>query len=421
MLVVAFEQGAASAAEIASALAADTPLAFLIPDSPYTERLRPVLAELGTVVPLTGGDEDVRRLKELRPTGIVTYTEPLLRDTARIAEALDLPGHSVATVGLLTDKIRQRGRLAEAGVDSVRQHVINGPSDWPAAIAAVGLPAVVKPLDGGGSRDTHLIEDEATAHRLSRVLPGGLVLEEYLEGRPSLPYGDFVSVESLCSPERITHVAVTGKLPMLPPFRESGQLWPADLPAAELTEITDLVTRTLRALGVEFGITHTEVKLTPDGPRIIEVNGRLGGLINELYRNAAGMDLVRIAGLRAMGEPAWAEPAVPDRVYFQYWGSAPIRLCQLVDVPGARKVRQVKGISGYRTFVPHGQWITTGVMTCRLDMIWGDTEDHPAMFAALDEALAKVNYEFRFDSGETVTLPPPRTWATSDSAPGESS
>lgn len=421
MLVVAFEQGAASAAEIAAALAADTPLAFLVPESPYTQRLRPVLAELGTVVPLTGGDEDVERLRALRPTGIVTYTEPLLRDTARLTTALGLPGHSVATVGLLTDKLRQRGRLAEAGVDSVRQHVVRGPEDWPAAVAAVGLPAVVKPLYGGGSRDTYLVEDEATALRLSGTMTGELVLEEYLRGRPSLPYGDFVSVESLCSPDGVTHVAVTGKLPMLPPFRESGQLWPADLPAGELAAITDLATRTLLALGVDFGITHTEIKLTPDGPRVIEVNGRLGGLINDLYRTSAGLDMVRIGGLQAMGEPVSAKPPVPDRVHFQYWGSAPIRRSQLLGVPGARTVRRVKGISGYRSFVRPGQWITSGVMTCRLDMIWGDTEDHPAMFAALDEALAQVSYEFRFDSGETVTLPPPRPWATSDRAPGEPS
>jgi hypothetical protein len=45
-----------------------------------------------------------------------------------------------------------------------------------------------------------------------------------------------------------------------------------------------------------------------------------------------------------------------------------------------------------------------------MDMVCGDAEDHPAMFAALDEALANLTYEFRFDNGETVSQAPPRTW-----------
>ena len=46
-----------------------------------------------------------------------------------------------------------------------------------------------------------------------------------------------------------------------------------------------------RALGVENGITHAEVRLTARGPVIIEVNGRLGGdLIPFLGKIATGID-----------------------------------------------------------------------------------------------------------------------------------
>jgi hypothetical protein len=410
MLAIAYDRGAASAAEIATALASHTPLAFLVPGGDYIDWVRPVLAELGQVVPLTGGDEDVDRVRELAPDGIVTYSEDMLRDTARLTTALGLPGHSVETIRLLTDKFDQRERLARAGVDSVRHHVIATAADWPAALRAVGLPAIVKPLYGGGSRDTYLVPDEETAMRLAGTLPDGMVLEEFLVGRPSLPYGDFVSVESLCSAGTITHVAVTGKFPMMPPFRELGHIWPAALPPGELAEVTDLVTRALRALEVTSGVTHTEVKLTADGPRIIEVNGRLGGLVNELSRRAAGLDLVRVAGLRALGEDAWAEPVDPVRVFFQYWGAGPTERCQLVKTHGVKAARRVKGITGYRPMIRPGQYLPGGVMTCRMDMVCGDAEDHPAMFAALDEALAHLTYEFSFDNGETVSQAPPRTW-----------
>jgi carbamoylphosphate synthase large subunit len=419
MLAVAFDRGAASAAEVAAAVGKDTPLAFLIHENAHTERVRPVLAELGTVVPLTGDDRDIDRVRALRPDGIVTFSEPMLRDTARLATALGLPGHRVDTVELLTNKTLQRERLAEAGVDSLRHHEINSREDWPAALRMVGLPAVVKPMYGGGSRDTYLIEDEQTAERLCRSLSERLVLEEFLRGRPSLPYGDYVSVESLCAPDRITHLAVAGKFPQLPPFRELGQFWPADLPPGERAAVLDLVTRTLEALGVEFGITHTEVKLTPDGPRIIEVNGRLGGLVNELSRRAAGLDLVRIGTLMALGEPAWADPVDPLRVYFQYWGSGPTGHCQLIGTTGAKELRRVKGIAAHHQFVRPGQWLHGGVMTSLIEIVCGDADDHPAMFATLDEAFSKISHEFRFDSGETVTMHPPRPWAESYSLSGE--
>ncbi|MCU7821156.1 acetyl-CoA carboxylase biotin carboxylase subunit family protein [Kitasatospora sp. DSM 101779] len=412
MLVIAYDHGAAAAAEIATALSADTPLAFLVPRTEHTVQVRPLLEQLGTVVDLSGGDEDIARVRALRPDGIVTYSEPMLRDTARIAAALGLPGHGPETVLLLTDKHRQRRRLAQAGVDSVRHHPVHAPEDWPAALEAVGLPAIVKPLYGGGSRDTHLVRDEAALARLAERHPAGMMVEEYLQGRPSLPYGDYVSVESVCAPGRITHVSISGKFPMAPPFREQGQFWPSALPPEELAAVGDLTARALRALGVDFGVTHTEVKLTAAGPRIIEVNGRLGGLVNEISRRAAGVDLIRLAGLRAMGKDDWAEPAPMDRVYFQYWGAGPAERCRLTGVQGGREARAVRGITAYRPIVRPGQWLFDGGMTCQLDMVCGEAADHKAMFAVLDEALGRICYDFRFEDGRTVRLAPPRPWST---------
>lgn len=42
-------------------------------------------------------------------------------------------------------------------------------------------------------------------------------------------------------------------------------------------EVVDVLTRAHRAMGVTNALTHTEVMLTASGPRIVEVNARLGG------------------------------------------------------------------------------------------------------------------------------------------------
>ena len=51
-----------------------------------------------------------------------------------------------------------------------------------------------------------------------------------------------------------------------------------------------------------YGLTHTELKLTASGPRIIEINGRLTGHMNLTTRSTLGIDLVRLGGLLALGE-----------------------------------------------------------------------------------------------------------------------
>ena len=49
----------------------------------------------------------------------------------------------------------------------------------------------------------------------------------------------------------------------------------------------------LDAVGFDFGPAHTEVRLTPAGPVVVEINPRLaGGMIPELVAHALGINLV---------------------------------------------------------------------------------------------------------------------------------
>jgi len=60
--------------------------------------------------------------------------------------------------------------------------------------------------------------------------------------------------------------------------------------------VPDLATAATKALRVRTGFLHTEIKVTPSGPRVIEVNGRLGGGLPNLLQQAAGFDLLRALG-----------------------------------------------------------------------------------------------------------------------------
>ncbi|BFU46063.1 ATP-grasp domain-containing protein [Krasilnikovia sp. MM14-A1004] len=410
-LAVVYDKGAVHPVEAVTAIAPLAPTLFLVAPSDHAQRLLPVMRQLGEARVLADDiGADVSALRGRKLGGIVTFSEKMVPRTAALADRLSLPYHSLATTRLLTDKYAQRERLRMRGVDTTRSAPIHRLADWPRALRTVGLPAVLKPLRGGGSRDTYPIDDPDTGLRLAtQLLDGvdaayGLVLEELLRGRDTLPVGDYVSVESAVVQGRIRHLAVTGKLPQAEPFREVGQFWPACAAPGERARILDLTTKALEALEIQLGVTHTEVKLTADGPRIIEVNGRLGGHLNELSRRATGIDLVRIAAGIALGRPVDDVPPIPSRVFWQFRSPAPLDAVSLDEASGGRDVAGIPGITRYVPYLKPGERIDAGVMTNPLDLVCGDADDHRAMAAQIDRLKDVLSYRFTFHDGRQRTL-----------------
>ncbi|MDX2395111.1 MULTISPECIES: ATP-grasp domain-containing protein [unclassified Streptomyces] len=398
-LVVVYDRGAANVSEIAKALTKVAPLVFVTKQgSEHAELLLPLLRDMGEVVTFQNTPEEVvGRLRTISLGGITTFSEAMLLETAELAAELGLPYHSRHTARLLTDKFLQRQRLNETGTGSVAGWLLTRPEDWPEALRHVNLPVIVKPLRGEGSRNTHRVDSFEEGLRLVTQLLAvepALVVEHFLTGRPCHPYGDYVSVESITCRGVISHIAVTGKFPLIPPFRETGQFWPAPLSNEEQQSLRDLAGAAIRSLGITTGITHTEIKLTGSGPRVIEVNGRLGGNINELSIRAAGLDMVELAGRVALGEVVETDPVTQGRVVFQYSNPAPPYPCRLSSVSGQRQLRNTEGITGYRVWIRPGTPINGGVSTHELDLILGEAEDHAGVMELLSEALGLLTFTF---------------------------
>ncbi|MCC5335134.1 ATP-grasp domain-containing protein, partial [Staphylococcus aureus] len=73
---------------------------------------------------------------------------------------------------------------------------------------------------------------------------------------------------------------------LVSPFRESGYIIPTSLEQEKVSEIESVATEALKALGVNNIVTHTEIKFTSEGPKIIEINGRPGGTVPFRLKNA---------------------------------------------------------------------------------------------------------------------------------------
>ncbi|MFI9062453.1 acetyl-CoA carboxylase biotin carboxylase subunit family protein [Streptomyces sp. NPDC053429] len=245
--------------------------------------------------------------------GVATFGEPLIMAQAEAQRRLGLPGNPPETVRTAQSKLAQRRRLREAGVEKVRFHEIADEADVPEAVAAVGFPAVLKPVHGAASFLVSKVQDETelrdrlrealAAYRSSPLFnPEPLfVMEQLLVGAQwyeETGFGDYISVESLVEDGRIVHVGVTDKLP-LHGFVETGDVVPTSLPADRHQEVLDHAGRIVEAMGIRWGATHLELKLTPDGPACIELNARLGGPVGHLLRAASGadieVDIIRLA------------------------------------------------------------------------------------------------------------------------------
>jgi biotin carboxylase len=328
---------------------------------PAMAQMEELLERVGTTLDIGGLDAEgmAALVAPYGPDGVATFLDDGMAELAGLALRLGVPFHSPATAEALTDKARQRAVLKAAGLPGPVSHVVpsgsgaealskvheqssDGPLSW---------PAILKPRSAQGSRYTFLAESAADATRLLDALGPErkeMVLEDYLPGDPARaesPYADYVSVESLVSAGVISHIAVTGRFPMAENFRETGFFIPAVLPAAQERAVLDLATAAIEALGVTVGCLHTEIKFTPDGPRLIEVNGRVGGGVPEMLERAAGIPLLEWNLRVALGEDLRVDgPIACERIGYRFFLQPPAVSATVRTIDGVDAVSDYPGV-----------------------------------------------------------------------------
>jgi biotin carboxylase len=324
---------------------------------PEMREMTELLNRFGPVVDI-GGLRDDQILDELsppyRPDGIVTYLDANMATFARVAEALSLPFHSPLTSVALTDKAAQRRALRGAGVATPASVTIaagQSETDLAEIEHLAGWPAVLKPRSAQGSRYTFFVEDEPHLHQLLRELGPhrpDMVLESYLADDPSRvgePFADYVSVESLVVDGVARHLALTGRFPLAENFRETGFFIPAALNDADRSAVLELTSLAIQALGVTIGCLHSEIKFTPEGPRVIEINGRVGGGVPEMLDRAAGVPLVELTLRLALGESTAIDgPVETKRIGYRFFLQPPSVSATVVAIDGIDALSEYPGV-----------------------------------------------------------------------------
>uniref|UniRef100_UPI000E3BADBB ATP-grasp domain-containing protein n=1 Tax=Allorhizocola rhizosphaerae TaxID=1872709 RepID=UPI000E3BADBB len=231
-----------------------------------------------------------------------------IMQATEVAAALGLPGDPAA-VARCRDKHLTRQALAAAGVAQPRSQRVDTLPDALVTAGRFGYPVIIKPTDLALSAGVVKVDtaeqlagafDHVSALKYSSIPSWRptILLEEFAEGYE-------ISVDTAVRRGEIMPLCLARKEIGFPPYCiEVGHYVHADDPLLQDPVLIRLLHDTHRALGFTDGVTHTEIMMTADGPKVIEVNGRLGG------------DMIPYLGLRATGvDTALAAAAVAcDRI-----------------------------------------------------------------------------------------------------------
>ena len=230
-------------------------------------------------------------------------TEVAVETTAVVAAARGLPGISPAAARAATDKFIMREQLAAAGIPGPRFAAATTLDEARTAAAEVGFPLIIKPVDNAGSRGVCRVDgtellDPAFAAALAFSRKRKVILEAFMEGVES-------TIEALSWQGETEILAISDKKHV--PFPDCVAIsldYPPHFSTAVLDEIGDVVQRSVAALGISCGPTHTEVMVTTEGVKMVELAARGGGfrVFSDVIPLVSGVDAVVETVKMALGE-----------------------------------------------------------------------------------------------------------------------
>jgi len=195
----------------------------------------------------------------------------------------------------------------------VDTRALNSESDLEVAIEEIGLPAIIKLEHGSSAAAVVPVYTPAEArNNWSRILrtlrleedwPGiglgfgpRLVLSELLKGTEH----DVEIV--LWKGEQITAFVTDNGPTRHPSCAESSAVMPSIMSGATRTLLVDSAMEACLRIGLVTGVFNIELINTLDGPRVIDVNGRMGGFyIRDWVLEIWNYDLLEAAALCCIG------------------------------------------------------------------------------------------------------------------------
>ena len=310
------------------------------------------LADVKLVISTLDQEEVYRQALIYEPDVILTSTsDGPVRTASYVNERLGKkPDLSYEDSLCATVKSHMRDRLREQQVPIPEYYAAKDYQEFKQAVDRLHGYCIIKPADNAGSRGVVLLDEKQQEeidleqiyeYSKSNSRNGVVMVEEFMAGPE-------VSVEAMTVEGETTIITITDKLITPPPyFVEIGHSEPSRLSQEIQEEIKKITFQAVRAIRLENGPSHTEVKIT----------ARLGGdfITSRLVPLSTGVDMVGNSVLLAAGEK-------PDLTIKYEKGSA-IRFIQgregiISKIHIDKKIYDLKGLEEVKLYKGEGDYLS---------------------------------------------------------------
>lgn len=264
-------------------------------------------------------DEILKECQRIKIDGITTIASDVAVLTVNyVASKMGLISNPDEYSQITTNKYLMRNCFIENGVPSPHFTIANNGESY--NLEDFKYPLIVKPTDRSGSRGVEKVDDssllkEAVERAQKESFSGAAIIEEFITGRE-------ISVESISYKGVHYILQITDKVTTEAPyFVELEHHQPTTLSLDIQEKVKNIVLHALNALHVEFGASHSELKISENGDiRVIEIGARMGGdfIGSTLVYLSTGYDFLKGVIKVAMGE--FEEPVITRKlcsgVYF---------------------------------------------------------------------------------------------------------
>ncbi|XP_013388997.2 carnosine synthase 1-like [Lingula anatina] len=253
-------------------------------------------------------DEIAKRVVQIIRTqglvvdGCMTVVDEYVPLTALVCKELCLLGNTPEAATKCKNKIFTQKALMENATSSsflpnphlyaVKIHEIDRPEDVKGSSNHIQYPAILKPVYGSSSFGVYLVKDEKECLKSFDAVQKILKAED--EKALVICNGNEMHLAEYALGTRhgVDIVMFRGKIlaafisdcgpSRFPLFIETSSCMPSCLPLDKQRQLVTATQQCVRAVGLTDGVYNIEFKMTPTGPKLTEINGRMSGYH---YRN----------------------------------------------------------------------------------------------------------------------------------------
>lgn len=284
--------------------------------------------------------------KKYNIDGILASVDAGVRTTAYVAKMLGLPGISEEAAVMGTDKIAMLSRLKERNVPVPKFRIVDNKKDYKEAVSEFTDRCVVKAPDTSGSRGVYLLKDLTASEEIDYAYEycmsfsgtGQLLVEEFMEGQE-------ICAETLSSDGVCYVIQITDQMHKQPPyFTDCGYNQPSLLSKETQEAIREIAVNANMALENYQGSSCTEMIVTKDGPKIVEIGVRLAGdfMTTGMVPLSTGVDMPGAVVKIALGEPIDTTPLFNKGSCVRYFMKE--RVGTIKKVIGVKEAMALEGV-----------------------------------------------------------------------------